>query len=714
MCSFNSLGQLNYSTDFDVANASPGEGQWDNTGFNGVTTNACSGISMEDNCWGTGTSQIVEMSNGTSLGSSLGNLTTVTFDYKLLEYNSTTATPASAFNELVVYASSTGLAGSWVPIYSLNTHIESTNCATQTFTFTPSIGTLFLQFTVEHSGVSSPDFDVFIDNLSVIETLCAGTKPSATITTANLDCNTNTFDIDISGLDNGSFASTDIYIDGVLDIAGSELTGKTAGDLYTVTLDPLGGTAECNSVYNNITAACVTPCGGNPTVITDGYTESNITTPGSGGADDWLSEAESCGSASATEFEDSDVKLYSYTTGTNAGESFYFTIEYDQATDESHSIGVWENCINDSLTDCVTTYYNFDDISGVCVQGLLANTTYYIGVSNNYFNREDLDFDIIDFTVETSATVPDDECNSASIMEIDAPYDGSTRCSYTASASSPSGCGNIENDSWIEFVAGETEVVIDYAVKNCSAGNGVQLSAFSGTCGSLTLLAGSCLNYASNNSTGTWTFSGLTIGESYYIRADGYANDLCSYSYDPVSGILPVRVSYFDGQALSNGYNRIEWQTSSEINTDYFVLEKSRNGIDYDIFSKHLAAGNSSENIDYFTYDNNPFETTYYRLKQFDLDGTLTYTNDLVILNKEVKDELSVGPNPSYDGLINIRSSQVIKQINVLNSSGKLVKTINYDNQKTISLNLSEFNSNVYFLQIVKNNETILKKIVLF
>jgi len=706
-------GQFTYFTDFDALNVSPGEGQWDGTGWDGTSTNSCSVNSMKDNCYGTGSSQVVEMSNTVSLGVALGNVTAVSFDYKILEYSSVTATPETDFKELKVYYSTSGTVGTWSLIYTLNTHVSSIECATKSFSFTPSIGNTFLQFTVEHSGISNPDFSVYIDNLSIIETLCNGTVPSATVSTTNLSCITNTYDIDVVDLNNGSFVSTDVYVDGVLDVLGSQLLGKTVGSTHIVTLTPIGGSVDCNVEYSDITAICVTPCLGNPTPITSGYTESNIIAPGVGAGDDWVTEAESCGTASSGEFEDSDVKLYSYTTGAIEGESIYFTIEYDYTADESHSIGVWENCIADSLIDCVTSYYNFDNIAGVCLQGMLANTTYYIGVTNNYFSSESLNFDIIDFTVETSATVPDDECEFASIMNIDEFYVGSTRCSYTASVSSPGGCGAIENDSWIEFVAGETKVVIDYSVSNCSNGNGIQLSAFSGSCGSLSLISGSCINYVSNNSSGTWVFSGLTIGESYYIRADGYANDLCSYSYDPISGILPIGLSSFDAVALSNEYNRINWETSSEINTDFFEVEKSGDGLNYSTVSRHSAAGNSNQKLDYFTYDKATELLTYYRLKQYDLNGEYTYSNVIKLENKKISDGISIYPNPTSDGLVCIKSLNEMNRVEVLDNSGRIVSSEYLEGSNEIILNLDGLDKGGYFLQIVNDYSIILKKIII-
>ncbi len=598
--------------------------------------------------------------------------------------------------------------GSDVDITNNGGVAATSNAGTGTTTIGPFAYSTNVIVTIDGSsygGCTTP-------STSLTEDCSCTTPPTGTVGTTNLNCGTNTFDIQVTGINNGSGTATDIYVNGVLDVAGSELLGKAAGTIYTVTLKATGsGSLTCETDYTGVSASCATPCAGSVTPITDGYTQSNITTPGSGGVDDWVGEAESCGTAAAGEFEDSDVKIYSYTTGNAAGESFYFTIEYNYSADQSHSIGVWENCTNDSLTNCITSYYNFDDVAGVCVQGLAANTTYYIAVSNNYFSTEALDFDIIDFTVETATTIPEDECINSQIMSITSPYDGSTRCSYTTSSGSPGGCGTIENDSWIAFVADSTTAIIDYSVSNCSNEWGVQLSVWSGTCGSLTMLSGSCINYAANNSTGTWTLSGMVIGQTYYIRADGYAGDLCGYSYTPIGGILPVTLTDFSGKALQNGYNQLNWTTSSEINNDYFSLEKSVDGINFESFATQSGAGNSNGIIRYLDYDNSEQEITYYRLKQIDFDGNYSYSDIISIANSN--SAFKIYPNPSKDGYIKVNNVENVDQIKVLDIQGRILKEYNTINANTLTLDLNEYKSGLYYISITTLNKTVTEKIVI-
>ncbi len=155
-------------------------------------------------------------------------------------------------------------------------------------------------------------------------------------------------------------------------------------------------------------------------------------------------------------------------------------------------------------------------------------------------------FDLCDVCL--SPSLPTDECANAPLIDLSQAFAGSTNCSYTASAGSPSGCGTIENDSWIKFIAADTEVEMEFTVGDCytsggtRAYDGIQLSVFSGSCGTLSILSGSCVNPISTgqnaNSTGTWNFSGLTIGATYYIRIDGYAGQLCGYYFEPIQGVV--------------------------------------------------------------------------------------------------------------------------------------------------------------------------------
>jgi hypothetical protein len=548
----------------------------------------------------------------------------------------------------------------------------------------------------------------------------------ATLGNLSATCSSGVFSVSLTISDPGAGGSSLVVNDGgihpnqtVSSFPSTVNFGPyTAGSSVTLNVD--NGTCSINS--NTVLENC--PVGfscTNAEEITSGYTSSSaIITPGNDGIENWVTSAEaSCGEASNNGFINSDVKVFSYKTGAVAGESMYFTISHDASLHGEHSIGIFASCTGTSLTNCVASTYKFDDVLGLCATNLEANTTYYIAVAKEWYSidGEGLNFKVVDFLVETSNTIPSDECSSAATINVSEPYTGSTRCSYSASAGSPStfpnSCGSIENDSWMKFVAGSSDVEIEYEVSLCTQDDGVQFAVFAGECNSLTMLNGSCINYASNNSSGTWIFSGLTVGATYYIRTDGYAGDLCQYSFNPISGvvILPIEMISFEAQAFGNALNKISWSTLSESNTDYFSVEKSQNGKDFVSIEKIQAAGNSSQKLHYQVFDKAENGLlNYYRIKTVDRDGKFYYSEIKAISNKS-SEEITIYPNPSKDGIFNLinNSESDFEKISVYSNDGKMI----YESElnSTNTLDLSMLQSGTYIAQFSTKYSIVTKKI---
>lgn len=88
---------------------------------------------------------------------------------------------------------------------------------------------------------------------------------------------------------------------------------------------------------------------------------------------------------------------------------------------------------------------------------------------------------------------------------------------------------------------------------------------------------------------------------------------------------LPVELLRFEVEC-DGAEALIEWTTLSEINNDYFVVEKSYNAIDFFELTQIQGAGNSNVPINYSALDPDPSsDITYYRLKQVDFNGTTEY-----------------------------------------------------------------------------------------
>jgi hypothetical protein len=95
---------------------------------------------------------------------------------------------------------------------------------------------------------------------------------------------------------------------------------------------------------------------------------------------------------------------------------------------------------------------------------------------------------------------------------------------------------------------------------------------------------------------------------------------------------LPVSLLNFD-VTCENSLTTLNWSTASEINNDYFVIEKSNDAINFFPIETIQGNGNSNVLINYSFIDNTPnFNTAYYRLKQVDFNGNFEYF-DIVASN---------------------------------------------------------------------------------
>lgn len=113
------------------------------------------------------------------------------------------------------------------------------------------------------------------------------------------------------------------------------------------------------------------------------------------------------------------------------------------------------------------------------------------------------------------------------------------------------------------------------------------------------------------------------------------------------SSALPIELSAFD-VFQENKWIRLHWQTVSEKNNQWFVVQRSDNGRDWEDRVRKEGAGNSSGLKDYFTEDITPLPgTSYYRLKQIDTDGSFTYSGIESIHFEDPTDlPLQLYPNP--------------------------------------------------------------------
>ena len=186
---------------------------------------------------------------------------------------------------------------------------------------------------------------------------------------------------------------------------------------------------------------------------------------------------------------------------------------------------------------------------------------------------------------------------------------------------------------------------------------------------------------------------------------------------DNTTGGLPIELISFDA-IKSETKVKVTWITATEINNDYFEVERSADGKSFEVISTVKGAGNSSETLFYMTYDDFPqIGDNYYRLKQVDYDGKYAYSKVKVVSFKEwSKFELYPNPTSGSELFLTIKSNQFEKfNYSIQTARGLLVlegefSTTNESREFTYEiLNQQKLASGVYFLTISSNTnqETI-------
>jgi hypothetical protein len=177
-----------------------------------------------------------------------------------------------------------------------------------------------------------------------------------------------------------------------------------------------------------------------------------------------------------------------------------------------------------------------------------------------------------------------------------------------------------------------------------------------------------------------FTVGNLVPGITYVVHAYEYNGNLQPAYLRPAAtfsfvmpGALPVTWLYFKGKKSAEG-NALEWATSEETNSAYFVVERSLAPVlGFEELDTIQASGNSNQMRSYKYTDYVLNEATaYYRLKQVDQDGTYSYSRVVSIAAE--KAPVTLYPNPVIDKLYLARNKGKTK-INIYSLTGLLVKT---------------------------------------
>lgn len=186
-------------------------------------------------------------------------------------------------------------------------------------------------------------------------------------------------------------------------------------------------------------------------------------------------------------------------------------------------------------------------------------------------------------------------------------------------------------------------------------------------------------------------------------------------------GPVPVKLVTFKASLVNkNGF--VTWVTESELNNDYFIVERSEDGVHFTSRGKVEGNGTTSFTHNYQFTDalNTNAQVVYYRLKIVDIDGKYGFSKIVAIKLSGSLDvnSFSVYPNPFISDIkVSVTSaSDEMATFRVLSFDGKEVLTRKVSLQTgdniVVLTNFGTIAKGNYLLEVSTSTDKFIKKII--
>jgi Secretion system C-terminal sorting domain len=194
------------------------------------------------------------------------------------------------------------------------------------------------------------------------------------------------------------------------------------------------------------------------------------------------------------------------------------------------------------------------------------------------------------------------------------------------------------------------------------------------------------------------------------ITAATLTNTFYLGSINSTSSPLPITLIQFTA-VPQNGQVKLDWETSAEVNNNYFTVQRSNHSGIWENILKVDGSGSTSTNKIYEAYDPNPYSgLSFYRLEQTDYDGRSSYSM-IRQVNFDSSATIRIYPNPVTNFIYISGSGAMV--ISVHNINGQLLNTPVQLIRSEYLINVAALPPGIYFIHIVQNgNQLTTKEII--
>lgn len=180
--------------------------------------------------------------------------------------------------------------------------------------------------------------------------------------------------------------------------------------------------------------------------------------------------------------------------------------------------------------------------------------------------------------------------------------------------------------------------------------------------------------------------------------------------------LLPMELTNFEANCDASNVS-ITWSTLSELNNDYFEIERSENGFDFESIATIPRNKNKSNLLDYHWIDGQPLHgTAYYRIKQNDIDGHFSYSEIAAVTCDLSEQAIGIFPNP-FDQNVNLRFWNPIEEdgrLRVMDCTGRVVyEQVLQAQSQAVDLAIGQkLTAGVYYIKVDLQTASYTRKLI--
>ncbi|WP_169433385.1 T9SS type A sorting domain-containing protein [Lewinella cohaerens] len=213
------------------------------------------------------------------------------------------------------------------------------------------------------------------------------------------------------------------------------------------------------------------------------------------------------------------------------------------------------------------------------------------------------------------------------------------------------------------------------------SGDGYDKATTNGSLGAMLMLYGGGAGDGYNDGGANETLNGTNL---HLLYGGGAGDGIATTRFE---GVVPLPLTLISFAAFpEETYVLLRWVTENESNTDFFTIEKTRDGRTFDWVGETLAAGNSlpEEQLHYELKDLQPYEgKSYYRLQTTDFDGQISLSQLVEVNYKGHQDwGFQLYPNPNTGRHFNVKTSGIAASssltMELFDISGRLILSESY------------------------------------